>query len=52
MPSVESSPTDPNYTFPDVAALLDFITLRWRERWVTTDLWDDQVVDALSLIHI
>jgi dCMP deaminase len=27
--------------------LLDFVTLRWRERWVTTDIWDDRVVDAL-----
>ena len=23
------------------------MTLRWRERWVTTDIWDDKVVDAL-----
>lgn len=23
------------------------VTLRWRERWVTTDIWDDSVVDAL-----
>lgn len=33
--------------FPDVDALLDFVTLRWSERWVTTDIWDGQVVDAL-----
>lgn len=40
--------TDPNYTFPDIDALVDFVTLRWRERWVTTDLWDNEVVDALQ----
>ncbi|KAF2747113.1 hypothetical protein M011DRAFT_519399 [Sporormia fimetaria CBS 119925] len=35
------------YTFPTIAALLDFVTLRWRKRWVTTDIWDNDVVDAL-----
>ncbi|KAI8937931.1 hypothetical protein NX059_005614 [Plenodomus lindquistii] len=38
---------DRQHTFPDVDSLLDLVTLRWRERWVTTDIWDDQVVDAL-----
>lgn len=33
--------------FADADALLDFVTLRWREHWVTTDIWDDAVVDAL-----
>ncbi|KAF2846771.1 hypothetical protein T440DRAFT_492500 [Plenodomus tracheiphilus IPT5] len=47
VPSVESRPVHQQHTFPDVDALLDFVTLRWRERWVTTDIWDDKVVDAL-----
>ncbi|OCK76414.1 hypothetical protein K432DRAFT_360438 [Lepidopterella palustris CBS 459.81] len=34
-------------TFTDVQTLLDFVTLRWRERWVTTDIWDENVVDTL-----
>ncbi|XP_014559662.1 hypothetical protein COCVIDRAFT_35187 [Bipolaris victoriae FI3] len=38
---------DAQYTFQDVDSLLDFVTLRWRERWVTTDIWDASVVDAL-----
>lgn len=44
-------PSDSNedqaQTFPDVDSLLEFVTLRWRERWVTTDIWDNKVVDAL-----
>jgi len=35
------------HTFSDIDTLLDFVTLRWGERWVTTDIWDDKVVDAL-----
>jgi dCMP deaminase len=47
VPSAESSAIDQQHVFPDVDTLLDFVTLRWKERWVTTDIWDDQVVDAL-----
>ena len=43
----EPSPIDPQYTFSNVDSLLGFVTLRWRENWVTTDIWDDKVVDAL-----
>jgi dCMP deaminase len=48
--SVSSADTTSNgihQTFPDVDSLLDFVTLRWRERWVTTDIWSDMDVDAL-----
>ncbi|EOA84586.1 uncharacterized protein SETTUDRAFT_163491 [Exserohilum turcica Et28A] len=38
---------DAEHTFDNVESLLDFVTLRWRERWVTTDIWDAAVVDAL-----
>lgn len=38
---------DAQYAFPNVDALLDFVTLRWREPWVTTDIWDEGVVEAL-----
>ena len=34
-------------SFTTVDALLDFVTLRWRENWVTTDIWDEKVVDVL-----
>lgn len=47
VPCSEPDPVDQQHTFPDVDALLDFVTLRWRERWVTSDIWDDRVVDAL-----
>lgn len=47
MPSAKDSAFDDQHVFQDVDALLDFVTLRWRERWVTTDIWDDKVVDAL-----
>ncbi|KAK8151060.1 cytidine deaminase-like protein [Phyllosticta citrichinensis] len=33
--------------FPNVHSLLEFVTKRWRERWVTTDIWDESIVDAL-----
>lgn len=46
MPSPSASTTI-DHTFVNVDALLEFVTLRWRERWVTTDIWDDKVVDAL-----
>ncbi|KAJ4367964.1 Deoxycytidine monophosphate (dCMP) deaminase [Didymella sp. IMI 355093] len=42
-----SASTHVDRTFADIDALLEFVTLRWRERWVTTDIWDDKVVDAL-----
>ena len=33
--------------FPNVEALLEFVTARWREHFVTTDIWDDTILDAL-----
>jgi len=47
VPPTDASPINDQHVFPDADALLDFVTLRWRERWVTTDIWDDDVVDAL-----
>lgn len=47
MPSADASAGDQQHVFSDVDDLLDFVTLRWKERWVTTDIWDDKVVDAL-----
>jgi len=38
---------DDKHTFADVDSLLDFVTKRWQERWVTTDIWDESVLDAL-----
>lgn len=38
---------DNELSFPDIQSLIDFITKRWHERWVTTDIWDEEVVEAL-----
>lgn len=35
-------------TFATAEALLDFVTARWRSRWVTTDIHDEQILDLLS----
>ncbi|KAI5927000.1 cytidine deaminase-like protein [Camillea tinctor] len=37
-----------DYTFSTTGALLDFVTKHWRARWVTTDIHDEAVFDALS----
>lgn len=34
--------------FEHTEALLDFVTKRWRQRWVTTDIWDSSVLDVLQ----
>jgi dCMP deaminase len=47
VPSPEHNDDEGDVSFTDVHALLDFVTLRWRDRWVTTDIWDEGVVDAL-----
>lgn len=36
------------HVFPTATALLDFVTKHWRSRWVTTDIHDEEVLDALS----
>ena len=59
-PSVEKSATNASIPrtklsidgdvprFERVEALLDFVTKRWRQRWVTTDIWDSSVLDVLQ----
>ncbi|KAG9190420.1 dCMP deaminase [Alternaria panax] len=47
VPSPAQSSAESAPTFHDIDALLEFVTLRWRERFVTTDIWDETVVDAL-----
>ncbi|KIW05641.1 hypothetical protein, variant 2 [Verruconis gallopava] len=34
-------------SFQTADALLDYVTARWREHWVTTDVWDESVLDVL-----
>lgn len=35
-----------NY-FACVTSLLDFITKQWQQRWVTTDVWNEQILENL-----
>lgn len=41
------SPQSSGLVFETVDALLTFVTKRWRERWVTTDIWDGATLDRL-----
>lgn len=36
-----------HYTFTSTTDLLTFVTKRWRERWVTTNIYDEAILDAL-----
>ncbi|QDS71751.1 hypothetical protein FKW77_009020 [Venturia effusa] len=45
IPKDTSSKEEP--TFPTVAALLDFVTSRWQQHWVITDIWDEKILDWL-----
>lgn len=38
---------DSELVFDSVDSLLEFVTKRWRERWVITDIWDSNIVDRL-----
>ncbi|KAL9128464.1 MAG: hypothetical protein Q9217_002868 [Psora testacea] len=34
--------------FGCVESLLEFVTKRWEQRWVTTDIWDEKALDQLQ----
>ena len=36
-----------NHTFKDVEELVEFVTPRWQQRWVTTDIFTEAVLDVL-----
>jgi dCMP deaminase len=40
-----SNKRNSEFTFDSVESLLDFATKRWRERWVTTDIWDTATIE-------
>jgi len=48
-PSVTDERGTRGLTFPDVDALLDFVTKRWREHWVLTDVYDEETLDRLLM---
>src|SRR4051812_18585155 len=35
------------HTFDNTEDLIDFVTKRWRERWVTTDIHTESILDKL-----
>ncbi|KAH6690642.1 cytidine deaminase-like protein [Plectosphaerella plurivora] len=45
-PSTSSAP--PERTFSSAQALLDYVTPRWQDRWVLTEVPDESVLDLLS----
>ena len=34
-------------SFSNVDALLEFVTKHWKQRWVSTDIWNEQVLENL-----
>jgi len=47
VPYVNGTITDKQHTFTSTEDLLDFVTKRWRERWVTTDIHTESILDKL-----
>lgn len=47
LPSVTDEKGTRGLTFPDVDSLLDFVTRRWREHWVLTDIHDEVTLELL-----
>lgn len=46
--SQPSSADGPNAKlFGRVEELVDFITKRWQQRWVTTDIWNEEILEKL-----
>ncbi|CAK7223454.1 Deoxycytidine monophosphate (dCMP) deaminase [Sporothrix curviconia] len=48
--TASTAPSDPSTatTFASAEAMLDFVTLRWRDRYVTTDIASEAVLDVFS----
>ncbi|KAF3903610.1 hypothetical protein AA313_de0204226 [Arthrobotrys entomopaga] len=44
---VSHFPENDNPSFSSVDELLDYVTPRWQERWVTTEIWSEDVLEAL-----
>lgn len=47
LPSVTDQKGTRGLTFPDVESLLEFVTKRWREHWVLTDICDEATLETL-----
>jgi dCMP deaminase len=42
-----TTPSTDEHTFQTVFDLVDFVTKLWRERWVTTDIYNESILDIL-----
>ncbi|KAH6845111.1 cytidine deaminase-like protein [Chaetomium sp. MPI-CAGE-AT-0009] len=42
------SPPNPQHTFSAPGDLLDFVTKNWRQRWVTTDIHSEAILDLYA----
>lgn len=47
LPSVTDQVGTRGLSFPDVESLLEFVTKRWREHWVLTDIFDEASLEVL-----
>ena len=46
VPHEDGEDAEDAVSFRTAEALLDYVTARWREHWVTTDVWDEEVLDV------
>ena len=46
VPHEHHESSDHELSFRTADALLDYVTARWKEHWVTTDVWDEEVLDV------
>jgi dCMP deaminase len=47
VPNEEDTGNGETLSFRTAESLLDYVTARWTEQWVTTDIWDEEVLDML-----
>ena len=47
LPSVTDQVGTRGLSFPDVESLLEFVTKRWREHWVLTDIYEEATLELL-----
>jgi dCMP deaminase len=43
-----SNDANQGFCFVEPEPLLDFVTRRWNGRWLTTDVWNEEIVDVYS----
>ena len=48
VPHGDEEEKEKSVSFRTAELLLDFVTAHWRERWVITDIWDENVLDVLT----